>query len=197
MLIVDSGIYEIRSKRFPKRHYIGSSVRLLNRLKDHKCRLKKGNHANQKLQRHVNKYGFEDLEFSIIELVAPADLIPMEQAHIDKGFPYFNICLVAGNTLGRPQSAETRRRRSEALLGKEKSEASKLLMSLAAYQRYPPPRELNGHTLLEAGARTFVDGKRSHKYQCKCGKVLFGPVPLIRKRVCKCRKNDLDKAGVC
>lgn len=94
-----SGIYQIESKVNGK-IYIGSAVNFLSRRRHHMYKLKRNSHFNQILQNHFNKYGQEDLEFSIIEFCPKEKLIEREQYWIDKIKPEFNICKVAGNTLG-------------------------------------------------------------------------------------------------
>jgi len=61
-----SGIYGIRSISKPERKYIGSTYNIGKRFREHKNRLKLNKHENKKLQRHVNKYGIDDLIFDIL-----------------------------------------------------------------------------------------------------------------------------------
>ena len=61
-----SGIYFIKSSINGK-IYIGETNNLNRRKIRHFTDLNSGNHTNKYLQRHVGKYGIEDLEFSIIE----------------------------------------------------------------------------------------------------------------------------------
>ena len=99
-----SGIYIISSIQFPARHYVGSSVNLKQRRARHFRELAAGKHCNTKLQRHVQKYGIEDLRFDIIYYCIPEDLIQIEQNLINQLQPYFNLCPVAGSRLGTVQS---------------------------------------------------------------------------------------------
>jgi len=94
------GIYQIQSKIKPNRIYIGSAVNITNRWRVHICQLRKNKHHSIKLQRHYNKYGIEDLEFSILLLCNKKELIINEQNYLNKIKCYFNISKVAGNTLG-------------------------------------------------------------------------------------------------
>jgi group I intron endonuclease len=61
------GLYKIESQQ-TKRIYIGISNSIDRRWKYHKYSLESGKHTNFLLQNHVNKYGFADLIFSIVEL---------------------------------------------------------------------------------------------------------------------------------
>jgi group I intron endonuclease len=91
-----SGIYQIQSIVNDKR-YIGSAFHLKQRKKVHFKVLKDGRH-NRHFQNHYNKYGIEDLQFSIIEFCPKEKLIEREQYWIDRLQPEFNICKIAGLT---------------------------------------------------------------------------------------------------
>lgn len=60
-----AGIYKLS---IDKHIYIGSSISLYNRLKQHRTDLKNNRHSNQYLQRAVNKYGFDNLKYEVIIL---------------------------------------------------------------------------------------------------------------------------------
>lgn len=62
-----SGIYTITSRKTSK-VYVGSSVRTANRWRVHQRDLRKGVHTNLHLQRHVDKYGLEDLVFEVVRV---------------------------------------------------------------------------------------------------------------------------------
>ena len=102
-----SGIYKIRSIVKPNRIYIGSSVNIHKRFVNHKWFLNGGNHPNKKLQNHCNRYGLNDLQFSIIATCESCLLIEMEQFFIDAHNPYFNLRPKAENNLGWKPSEET------------------------------------------------------------------------------------------
>ena len=55
-----SGIYKIQSKCKPDRIYIGSAINIEGRKRAHFSRLKHGYHHSIKLQRHYDKYGYEE-----------------------------------------------------------------------------------------------------------------------------------------
>ena len=62
-----SGIYTITSHKTSK-VYVGSSVRTAHRWRVHQRDLRKGVHTNLHLQRHVDKYGLEDLVFEVVRV---------------------------------------------------------------------------------------------------------------------------------
>jgi group I intron endonuclease len=70
-----SGIYKIESLSIPERCYIGSAVNVAGRWCRHVFDLKNDNHCNKKLQNHYNKYGKNDLIFSVIINCNREDLI--------------------------------------------------------------------------------------------------------------------------
>jgi len=114
------GIYRITSQIHPDRIYIGSSVRIDRRWKEHLKMLRSNKHANVKLMGHVNKYGIEDLVFSIVEsfvFISKEHLLSREQYYIDTLHPSFNMCMVAGSCLGIKQSEERCRKNGDRKRG--------------------------------------------------------------------------------
>ena len=119
-----SGIYQIQSKGKPDRIYIGSSININNRWWLHLDQLQKGIHHSPQLQRHYNKYGEIDLQFSILLGCEKKDLLKIEQYFIDSYNPYFNILKIAGSSLGIKRSDETKQKQKLLKLGIKKSEES-------------------------------------------------------------------------
>lgn len=102
-----SGIYRIINSINGK-IYIGSAVNIDKRWRDHISLLKKGRHHSRYLQNAWNKYGAYAFEFSIIEECDIPSLIAREQYFIDTLSPDYNVCKVAGSSLGVKRSDETR-----------------------------------------------------------------------------------------
>jgi len=95
-----AGVYCLSSKINGKQ-YIGSSIDLKRRITlEHLRHLRQGIHSNSHLQRHVNKYGIQDIQVSILELCKKEVLLVKEQKYMDKHHPEFNCCPVAGSRLG-------------------------------------------------------------------------------------------------
>jgi group I intron endonuclease len=134
---VISGIYKIQSIKYPNRCYIGSAVDISSRWRCHLSELRLIKHGNGRLQNHCNKYGVVDLQFSILTGCDKIDLLKYEQFYIDFYSPYFNICKIAGNTLGRKLSDEARckiglrSKGNKYRLGKIPSTETRLKMSIA------------------------------------------------------------------
>lgn len=112
------GIYKIQSEIKPERFYVGSAGTLNNRWHLHLRQLRANKHHSIKLQRHYNKYGEEDLIFSVIQNCNNEDLIKEEQKYIDLYKPYFNVNSYAVSCRGTKRSDETKKKISEAHKGK-------------------------------------------------------------------------------
>ena len=97
-----SGIYKIQSLKFPQRFYIGSSYNIQRRWMDHIRYFARGKHHSKKLQAHYDKYGKNDLVFSVVIGCDKDDLLTMEQFFLDSMKPYFNVNPKAHSSKGRP-----------------------------------------------------------------------------------------------
>ena len=112
------GIYKIQSIIHPERCYIGSAVNIKHRWQLHLSDLKLNKHHSRQLQRHYNKYGLQDLQFSIIlNDCKKEDLLFLEQIFITP-LPYFNCCPTAGSQLGNKHTEEQNKRQSEKMKGR-------------------------------------------------------------------------------
>lgn len=79
--------------------YIGSTTESFNiRFLRHFRNLKSNSHCNKILQRAYCKYN--EMYLEILEVCEPEQCIVKEQYYIDKLKPKYNICKLAGNTLG-------------------------------------------------------------------------------------------------
>jgi hypothetical protein len=77
------GIYKIVNLVNGK-YYVGGAYNLDSRYRAHKSELKKGNHANSRLQRSYNKYGTDSFEFALIEILdKTTEVRDREQFHLD------------------------------------------------------------------------------------------------------------------
>ena len=133
-----SGIYKIQSKKKPNRIYIGSAVIIQRRWNDHYKRLRKGIHDNIKLQRHYNKYGESDFQFSILISCDKDELISIEQFFLDAFNPYFNFIKKAGSCLGYKHTEEAKKNMSIAQRNRnyKASDETKKKMSVSMKGKY-------------------------------------------------------------
>lgn len=105
-------IYKIKTINNDK-IYIGSAVNFNKRKNYHLKDLKANKHHSKYLQRIYNKYGQENLIFSIIEEIQNKnDLIKKEQYWLDYYKPFgkngYNSCKIAGSMLGFKHSDKTK-----------------------------------------------------------------------------------------
>jgi group I intron endonuclease len=134
-----SGIYKI-SNTVNEKIYIGSAVHFKRRINSHKSNFNKQKH-NSYFQNFVNKYGIDTLIFEIIEIVMDAEnLLIREQYYLDFHKPYlknigFNICPIAGNTVGvkmtqsHKDATSKRMKGKQYRLGQKATEETKKLIS--------------------------------------------------------------------
>ena len=105
-----SGVYRWTNK-ITGASYIGSSTDLTRRLRDYFSLnfLEKEILKNQSIiYRALLKYDYSNFILEIIEYCDSADTIKREQYYLDLFKPEYNICLIAGSSLGRLTSDETR-----------------------------------------------------------------------------------------
>lgn len=119
-----SGVYQI-THRDTGRSYIGSAVLFRVRWNQHRNLLRKGLHHSPFLQHAWTKYGEDSFEFLILESCERGQCIQREQAHMDAVQPAFNVCRVAGSTLGRKHDAATRQKLKEKATGRKHPPRSK------------------------------------------------------------------------
>ena len=112
-----SAIYSITNIRNNK-IYIGSAFQYKNRRNSHLYLLRKEKHHNKHLQKSFIKYGEKNFQFGIIEYVENKErLIEREQVWIDFFKPEYNICTIAGSSLGFKFTQETKLIQSEQRSG--------------------------------------------------------------------------------
>lgn len=111
------GIYQIQSKAKPERIYIGSASDIPRRWSHHLSLLKRNKHSNLRLQNHYNKYGRNDLSFTILIGCDKCNLIENEQFFIDSYKPWFNLRIKADSNFGLKHSSEAKRKIGQAAEG--------------------------------------------------------------------------------
>jgi group I intron endonuclease len=193
-------IYIISSKIKPGRIYIGSALNFKARKAVHLSELKGKYHHCKKLQRHVNKYGIEDLSFEIVEKVNDKPLLLVaEQSFINMFNPYFNSNPTAGSNLGKkfgPMTEAHKEKIRKGNLGKVVAEEVKELHRVKV-SKYSIDGELLKtymswtHAALEEGLRIRKSGNRNVTIG---GYVWVGenePLPdfnKLKSRLGECRK---------
>jgi len=96
---MQTGIYQIKSI-ITGRIYIGSAVNIKIRWSRHRYDLLRNKHHSMFLQRHYNKHGLKDLEFSILEECIKENLLIREQYYLNTLVCKFNNAKIAGSCIG-------------------------------------------------------------------------------------------------
>ena len=131
-----SGIYKIENTVNGKL-YIGSAINIALRFNVHKCNFKRGKNSTH-LQRAWNKYGDDVFSFVVIERVDRLDsetdeefkkrlVEDREQFWINSFDPnsLYNLCKVAGSTIGRKQTNKSKELMSKNMKGRKPWNAGK------------------------------------------------------------------------
>lgn len=113
------------------RKYIGSSVNLKLRFKEHIRDLNAKKHHNQRLQKVWREDGASAFKLSVLLYCDPKHVLFYEQRALDGAGKKFNVCLIAGNTAGVKASAETKAKLSAKFKGRVFSDEHKAKISAA------------------------------------------------------------------
>lgn len=119
--------------------YVGGSIHVARRLREHKSLLSQGIHFNVHLQRAWNKYGRDAFELTPI-LSCNKDMVTWyEQQFLDQWKPEYNLSPTAGNIYGYRHSEEARRNMSISAKKKPpvSDETKRKLSSATKGQRNP------------------------------------------------------------
>lgn len=125
------GIYAFRSK-VSGFCYIGQSVNLRKRKREHLKDLRNGDHHAAHMQRHYKAHGADCLEYEILEFCAIEVLTNREQfwmSHYDST-GLFNSIPAADSAIGFSPTPETRLKLSMAGKGKKRSAETRALMKI-------------------------------------------------------------------
>ena len=126
---MSSGIYCITHTRSGKR-YIGSSINIEQRIRQHISQLKRNTHHSITLQRAWNKYGSSEFKFITLFLCDAEHTLWYEQRCLDELQPEYNSAIfVDGGMRGRKHTTEARQKISDALTGKCLSDEHRLKLS--------------------------------------------------------------------
>lgn len=133
-----TGIYKI-TNRLNNKCYIGSAKNINIRIQQHKTMLLNNKHHCKHLQKAYNLDGQEVFEFITLLYCSIKDLLFYEQRFLnvywDNSKNCYNMCKIAGSTLGRRLSDETKLKLSISHKGKVLSEKTKARISIASSLR--------------------------------------------------------------
>lgn len=143
-----SGVYRIINI-YTGKTYIGSSICIKTRLREHLIELRKNNHHSIILQRAWNKYGSHAFKFCILQETNKEKAVSVEQLYINEynscnPLYGYNICPNAQSTLGYVHSEETKQKIAEKAMGRKVSDEAKKQMSISRIgkKHASPPREV-------------------------------------------------------
>lgn len=134
------GIYVILNSS-NNHFYVGSTVNLRQRWRQHLWSLDNNRHHNPHIQNAWNKYTGSSFVFLVVEIIgSPSNILNREQAWIDElgaseRKDCYNFCKIAGSHLGRKRSELTKQRLSEANRGKIHKPEAKEKMRIAKLGR--------------------------------------------------------------
>ena len=112
-----AGVYQIRNMQNGK-IYVGSSVNLNKRWREHRSALNNNRHWNNHLQRAWNRYGFEAFVYEPLITCHSSMCQWYEQQFLDQWNPEYNIGPTAKSPYGVRRSVETKAKISRAKLGR-------------------------------------------------------------------------------
>ena len=131
--MANAGIYCIHNE-IDGKCYIGKSVNIPKRWKEHKALLRNGHHHNKHLQNAWDIYGEDSFRFIVLEYAKPEQLGELEIAYISKhnafGDNGYNFTMGGdGGLLGMPKTEETRLKISRANKGRQHTPEEKARVS--------------------------------------------------------------------
>lgn len=139
-----SGIYQIRNL-VNNKIYVGSTVNFEWRKFQHFESLNGNCHHSKKLQHSFNKHREENFIFEIIESIQDKQkLIEREQFYFDLLKPDYNMCPIAGSSLGYKHS-----------------DNDKQIMSVLAFQRAKNPEYIKKLSIAHIGKIPANKGKKT------------------------------------
>ena len=192
-----SGIYKITCNN---KVYIGSSVNIEKRIKQHKNFLNKSIHINHHLQNAWNKYGMKNFSFEVIEFCEVSVLLEREQYWMDLFKSYerdksFNQTIKAERPLGFRHSEKDKIKMSkikkEQIKNGLKSNLSKRLPGFKHSER---TKEKIRQTKI--GKLNPVFGKKLTKEERQIKGKILNSVPRWNKGLKKEQDPRLNKLAV-
>ena len=182
------GIYAIIN-RVNGKCYIGSSNVIRKRLNSHRRQLETGKHPNIILQSSWNKYGESSFIFDIFEPILNRELLlQREQFWFDTIKPSFNILKFASGRKGHKQSKETIERRMASIRGKPQSEESKRRKSEAQKGRKFSQQHIENMKIGFKTRPTAPYAKVNYVVTTPTGETL-----AVKNLTEFCKKHDLNR----
>lgn len=134
--------------------YIGSTVHIYRRWRDHRSKLKNGMHENPNLQKEYDTFGVDNFTYEILELASQDTLHSLEQKYLDDTFgrnACYNIFPTANSPLLRKYTAEQKAQISQRNKGRTISEEHRRKLSIALKGRPKPPQVIESVRRAQTG----------------------------------------------
>lgn len=112
--------------------YIGSALEFRGRLSSYYNKTHLKSKKTSKIFTSLNKYGFDNFKFEIIEICDSTIRIEREQFYINSVNPTLNILRIAGSSQGHRHSPETKLRMINSALNRSLEDKQKLLNRLTS-----------------------------------------------------------------
>jgi len=185
------GIYRIRNLINGK-VYIGSACDIEKRRNDHIANLNRNTHRNKYLQNAWNKYGESNFVFEIIRVIKWSEkqnLLTNEQIYLDLYESYndikgYNICSIAGNTMGRKTNELTRKNIS---VGLKNSKIFHDVINSTEYRNKliiaanKPNTKINKSIALK-NSKKFYEAMHNERYSKKMSNAKKGLIPWNKNK---------------
>lgn len=168
-----SGIYKITNKANGK-FYFGSSVNIPQRFREHKYRLRKGNHGNGHLQASWNRHGEKSFVFEAWAYCDPCNTTEYEQILLDLYSAKKSICYnqaidAKSPNKGRKMSESMKEKVRKFHKGRKWSDEHKMNLAKANARRgktlevsYPDGSKIIFDTIREAAQSIGVSSSSIH-----------------------------------
>lgn len=178
-----SGIYMWKNNN-NKKFYIGSSVDLKRRFNSYFNLNYLVKESRLHLHRALLKHGFSAFSLYVIEYCEKENLIDREQYYFDLLKPNYNICTIAGSTLGRSHDEKTKENISKSKKGtyseednhfhgkthtleaRNKMAKAKLFKNLSEETKEKISTKMKGRKLTEEHKTNLSLSKKNNKKLC-------------------------------
>jgi group I intron endonuclease len=163
---MNSGLYVIHNKVDGSR-YIGSSISLRRRLRDHRSSLRRGTHGNIHLQRAWNRDGESSFEFSVLAYLESRQCLYTEQHYLNLLRGYGVLLYNLAIDVTSPMKGRRWSRRMRVILKRSRS------------QQWKDPQKVASMTAALKAAR--ADPKLRARHAAKMREYWVSPKGLARK----------------
>lgn len=187
-----SGIYKILNRSTGK-FYVGSAIDLRRRWIDgHRSLLNRNKHQNRYLQAAWNKYGSDDFEFIVLEIIENGDLLLAREQYwldatqcCDRTVGYNLYLYAGGGPKGGPLTLEHRQKIAAAGRGRKWSEETREKMRTA--QDRSNPERCRKISLSKIGHLTSSETREKMSITRRRADSPYAGLPYPHGAMCRCQ----------